>query len=242
MKPPAGPYLCTLTGVDEHTTLATLGALSQQYPFVEWGVLYSPGRAGTQGRYPSATWLAGLASALRRGREVPQFALHLCGDAVHDFLAGGRVTELAAAFPRIQLNFRASDIALPALVEALRRHPDQMVLTQHNQTNARVAQTLRPAPNHGLLFDASGGRGVLRGAWPAPFPGFACGYAGGLGPHNLAQQLPAIHAAADGAPYWIDMESSLRNELDRFDLSRARAALIEVARFRAALNPVAAAL
>jgi hypothetical protein len=37
-----------------------------------------------------------------------------------------------------------------------------------------------------------------------------CGYAGGLGPANVADELPRIAAAAGARDFWIDMASSLR--------------------------------
>ncbi|MEI7997808.1 MAG: hypothetical protein WCH01_23235, partial [Methylococcaceae bacterium] len=44
---------CTLTGVDEKTSLMQIAELSERFPFVEWGFLYSPKRQGNPGRYPS---------------------------------------------------------------------------------------------------------------------------------------------------------------------------------------------
>ena len=41
-----------------------------------------------------------------------------------------------------------------------------------------------------------------------------CGYAGGLGPANITQQLPLIAKAASEAKIWIDMERNVRNEDD----------------------------
>jgi len=87
------------------------------------------------------------------------------------------------------------------------------------------------------LFDRSAGAGVLPDSWPRAelleaIPGpdgegvevkAYHGYAGGLGPDNLAEQLPLIAAAADGAPYWVDMETRVRSENDsKFDLAKVR--------------------
>jgi len=86
-------------------------------------------------------------------------------------------------------------------------------------------------PNHAILFDASGGHGVSPEYWPAHLPDKSCGYAGGLGPDNLARELPRIQEAAGQGPYWIDMEGKLRNEADRFDLARARLCLAACRQF-----------
>jgi phosphoribosylanthranilate isomerase len=70
------------------------------------------------------------------------------------------------------------------------------------------------------LLDRSGGRGILDGDWPGP-PSAPCGYAGGLTPDNVAAQLDRIAAVAGDAKVWIDAESGLRDERDRFDLRKA---------------------
>lgn len=81
------------------------------------------------------------------------------------------------------------------------------------------------AKNILALFDASGGRGLERQEWPAHLGDWDCGYAGGLGPDNLRRELPRIAAAAGPSPYWIDMESKLREGDDRFSVALARQAL-----------------
>ena len=54
------------------------------------------------------------------------------------------------------------------------------------------------------------------------------GYAGGLSPANIAEQLGRIEATAPGRTLWVDMESSLRTRLkedegDIFDANKAMA-------------------
>ena len=76
------------------------------------------------------------------------------------------------------------------------------------------------------LFDASGGRGLEPLEWPKHLQDWTCGYAGGLGPGNLRRELPRIAAAAGPFPYWIDMESKLRDDEDRFWIGLARLAMM----------------
>jgi hypothetical protein len=45
------------------------------------------------------------------------------------------------------------------------------------------------------------------------------GYAGGLGPETVAKVLPQLTQAT---PFWIDMESKIRNGDDRFDVGLCR--------------------
>lgn len=70
---------CTLTGVDNRTELESIAALSEQYPFVEWGFLYSPKRQGQAGRYPSISFLR---KAFKELPEQVNIALHVCGSGV----------------------------------------------------------------------------------------------------------------------------------------------------------------
>lgn len=72
---------------------------------------------------------------------------------------------------------------------------------------------------HQLLVDASGGRGVSPAEWTRPNTTRAVGFAGGLGPDNLAGELPRIAAVARG-PWWVDMETKLRTD-DWFDIALA---------------------
>jgi len=221
----------TLTGVDDNTNLAEIAHLSERFPLVEWGFLYSPKRQGKGGRYPS---VATLHSAFRALPDTVRVALHVCGAGVPNLLAKeAEVTRLVEAVAerggRVQLNFSQSrdSIDLDALSNLLDRYPSLKVITQHNDANEGVWKRLCGHANYVVLFDSSGGRGVERSSWPTPLHGIHCGYAGGLGPDNLATELPRICAAATRQPHWIDMEGKLRTEDDIFDLQRAEACLRE---------------
>jgi hypothetical protein len=216
---------CTLTGADDGVDPSDLLHLSAKHPFVEWGVLFHNARQG-QGRYPSFAWIEVLC-ALIPSLPKAQFALHICGrDAVHEFLQGtGKVSAMAVQFGRIQLNLTASNVNPALLIAAIRRHPSKTIVTQHNAANESLWRLLSQVRNHAVLFDASGGRGISPTSWPSPLPRKLCGYAGGLGPANLATELPRIQLAAGKNPFWIDMEGKLRSESDYFDLSSAQTCL-----------------
>jgi hypothetical protein len=222
---------CTLTGADDTTSIDDLFALQDRFPFVEWGILYSESQRGI-GRYPSGDWLVALTDRLQAEEKPRSFALHVCGRAVRDLLAGaGEVCRVASVFPRIQINFRAADYPLEQIRATLRRHGSQSVITQHNSANETLWKDLACETNHTILFDTSGGRGIAPASWPAPLPTALCGYAGGLGPGNIRGELPAIRRAARGTAYWIDMEGKLRDAQDRFDLNAARNVLEAVQDF-----------
>lgn len=226
------PIACTLTGIDEWVNLNELWEISGRHPNVEWGVLLSTSRAG-KGRYPRLAWIAELAQEIRR-RPGARFALHVCGGAVDRVLAAdAALSDLLPSFNRVQLNLcKAQDTALRlrCLLEAMSQ---RVFITQENAANAGLWAEAGAHRNHQLLFDASGGRGETPIVWPvAPDgPGApAFGYAGGLGPENLLQQLPEILKAAGGRAVWLDMESRLRDEADRFHLGLARLTLRELDR------------
>lgn len=128
----------------------------------------------------------------------------------------------------MQLNFNQSRDALDldALAALLQRYPTLTFIVQENTGNSGVSGRLAAHLNFAVLFDSSGGMGVECDAWPSPLPGIQCGYAGGLGPDNLAKEVPRIRVACAGRSHWIDMEGKLRAEGDVFDLGRAEASLI----------------
>lgn len=226
---------CTLTGVDERTDLSMIAGLSTQYPSVEWGFLYSPKRQGQPGRYPSVEFLQAAFKTLPANVNV---AFHVCGEGVHQLIEGeATVSELVKLVGqragRIQLNFNAHAIGSTFTIEQVRfcieTHSPIEFITQYNQSNVHVWKLLKDCKNHSVLFDASGGRGIETTDWEAPLPGVRCGYAGGLGPANVAAALTKILEATGNAPFWIDMEGKLRDGDDWFDLNAARAVLDAVA-------------
>lgn len=223
---------CTLTGVDEQTDLHRLVGMSRRFDFVEWGLLYSPSRQGG-GRYPTLEFLTSTVKTLPADVRV---ALHICGRGVDQALEGEEVaTALISGVNRrhgrVQLNFNQTvrQYEIDDFRRLFARHSNLVFITQHNHGNSEVVSQLRDQDNYAVLFDASGGRGLRPEAWPASIPGVKCGYAGGLGPDNIALQLRAIGSAAGEAPFWIDMEGKIRTPDDEFSLDACERVLHQVA-------------
>lgn len=221
--------LVSLTGADDAVSPNELLQLSQKYPFVEWAILSSQAREGTS-RYPTASWVENFHKVCPNVRK----ALHLCGKDVDAFLAEDQlIMEKVSMFDRVQLNFNQR--VRPKNLETLAQIADsipQSVILQHNSANQELWSILHnKMSNLSMLFDASGGHGVAPVAgWPSIFPNTDCGYAGGLGPQNVAQELQSIVACAGGNRFWIDMESKLRTpEDDRFSLAACESVLAQVA-------------
>jgi hypothetical protein len=214
---------CSLTGVDETTPLVELVAVSDLYPFAEWGFLYSPKRQGTRGRYPS---VARLRRAFKELPSMVRVALHVCGDGVPQLLDGepvvsGLFEQVRTRNGRVQLDLEPrGEVDLTRVRAFMLSRADVTFITRHHNSPAPAA--LADVPNHAILFDASPGRGLVPDVWPAPLPSVRCGYSGGLGPEKLAQALPRIYEAAGDSDFWIDMEDRLRDPDDRFDTRAAR--------------------
>jgi phosphoribosylanthranilate isomerase len=131
-------------------------------------------------------------------------------------------------FERIQLNFHAITHTIDAsgFVAVLQRRRETQFIFQLDGVNHSI---LAVAENSGInavpLFDLSGGIGVLPREWPRA-SGKYFGYAGGLSPENLAQQIDRIGKVCGEVPIWIDVETRVRSEEDRlFDLRKVEAFL-----------------
>jgi len=194
--------IITLSGADEHTDLVRLSALN-----AEIGLLYTATPEG-RARYPSREWLGHAVQVL------PHTAIHICGSGARAELKAGALGDLLTRARRIQVNGIVTVEEAEAICE---KYPLHLVMTQHNDVNAGLLAVR--AKNHAILIDASGGRGILPSSWQCEATDKIVGYAGGLGPTNLAEQLPRILEVAKW-PFWIDMEGQLR-ENDRFSIERA---------------------
>lgn len=230
---------CTLTGIDDGVPLETLVEMARRHPYAEFGVLYSSKLQG-RGRYPSLAHISHLAREKEKHPEL-NLALHVCGSAVSDLLEGsGHVSTVAHAFPRIQLNMVASQHDLHYICDLLDRLKNQTVITQYNPNNKGLWRSLSHKWNHAVLFDESGGKGIEPEAWSAPleitseklpFKAFdpLCGYAGGLSPTNIAMHLRLIAQVTGADPFWVDLETNLRDPKDRFCVGLAQQCLDAVA-------------
>lgn len=162
-------FCVTMTGADDRTDPKDLARLSQAFPFVEWGILLSKGRAG-QPRYPSADWIASLARVqdidhpFNPSPAPMRLSAHLCGATMRDFLSGitfsgydegawvaphgldeSRFNRL---FDRAQVNVnitreKLDDSQLRAMLAGWCESMDGALITQHNQANANAWSVLQ---------------------------------------------------------------------------------------------------
>lgn len=240
--------MVTMTGADDFTEPQALSDISKDFPFVEWGVLASATQVGS-GRFPSTVWICEFAHMLNREATM-NASLHLCGGWVRKLLVGDIIfpPRLMEEFERVQLNFHAENThcAPVAFWNALSTLGGRQFIFQIDGAggNKHLESILRLNDEHNVgkvdavpLFDISGGEGVLPGSWPHPrytvdlslgSKFISHGYAGGLGPHNLAEQLPLIIEAAGDCDIWIDMETHVRTN-EKFDLDKVEQCLKIVA-------------
>lgn len=223
-------YRVTLTGADDSVSPSILFDIAKQYPFVEWGLLLSESRQG-QARYPSEYWLRQFIQSYDSRHSQINVSLHLCGRYMRNILSGdGDVftahAELLEIAQRVQLNcsHHRGPVDRQRFLSHLRRQEQQWIF-QLGDDSWLLEMALDSKINAVGLFDKSGGTGVLPSEWPQPtFKAESYGYAGGLGPENIEEQLPNIWTAlfvSDGdGRFWVDSESKLRDSQDGFSISK----------------------
>jgi hypothetical protein len=206
------PDFVTFTGADDSTSYEDMLALSYDHP-VEFAILFSKSREGAA-RYPTKSWIDGLA-----GMDL-SLAAHICGEWAAQVVENGvsDVDDRLGLFDRIQVN-TASAFDLD-LICAWKERLHKM----HGREFRIILQTRNTFPEDPRvewLFDASGGRGIEPTSWPAPPENedVRFGYAGGMGPDNVEDIITAINS---DEPYWIDMETRIRNAEDLFDIDMCR--------------------
>jgi phosphoribosylanthranilate isomerase len=215
----------TITGADDSIKPKDLLDLSKKYPFVEWGILLSKKSMGCT-RFPSEKWMNELRdSQVLKGVNLSG---HLCGSWVRDITLGNGFTfmddmpYIQSMFRRFQLNFHSivHEVEIEEFLKALKRRQDVQYIFQLDDVNNTIVDL---AKEHGIdcaaLFDTSGGIGQLPKTWPAVKENLYCGYAGGLSPDNLLNQLEKISKVCGNDPIWIDVETNVRSMDDtKFDL------------------------
>mmetsp|Transcript_13791 Transcript_13791/g.26755 ORF Transcript_13791/g.26755 Transcript_13791/m.26755 type:complete len:301 (-) Transcript_13791:200-1102(-) len=254
-------------GVDESVKVEDVVEISQSSaPWAEWGVLFRPEKEG-EPRFPSMTWVENdLCKAVSKANIVAGFykvrlAAHLCSTRCEEVLEGNAefVQKLAAlGFRRVQINAtKANNVDSSKLADqvdnvakVIEAVPAMEFILQRNEETKPLWEALiarrESLANISVLFDDSVGTGVERTTFPRPniVEGLPCGYAGGIGPHNIEKVFQGIHESTlqDYGPLdsayrapWVDMESSLREkvmqdgeEKDIFSLNRVRACIANV--------------
>lgn len=203
------PLFITFTGADDQTDINEMKSLASQFN-IEWGILFSHEREGT-GRFPSMSFVRRLVA--KRGHL--RLSAHLCGTYSRFLLEQGAtpIDDLISEhFNRVQINTRQPILNYERIQRWSERVFVEVILQCRGDFPASSAVS--------WLFDASGGNGRSPLRWPEARGAFIRGYAGGLSPCNVLEELGTIATGASN--YWIDMETGVRDATDRFDLSLCR--------------------
>jgi hypothetical protein len=154
------------------------------------------------------------------------FSLHVCGHWVREICKGNWTPLIAhhpqilAKYRRVQLNFHAYTHSLGEqfFEEAKRVSLERQwqLIFQVDGVNDHLMSNAQAAGINAVpLYDKSGGAGVVPEQWPQQMAGMYSGYAGGLGPDNVLEQLTLIeNVAMQHGTIWIDMERRVRTEDD----------------------------
>lgn len=214
----------TFTGWDDRTDYVDLASFchDQRPGTVEIAVLQSHGRAG-EDRYPGTDNAeATLRVAKAHGQRA---AVHVCGQLARLFLSAPDAlvspSPVIQAADRVQINvaenFWPTGHHVDKYAAAMRLSDafGKPVIVQVRDAAAW------PTALCGVeyLFDRSGGRGEVAEQVP-PVTNFPVGYAGGLGPSNVhafLNRLRPMSHVRPYAPFWIDMESGIREDTEAVD-------------------------
>lgn len=227
--------LVTITGADDNTNHSDLIEISRKYPFVEWGLLFSPKKQGTS-RYPSIDWVNSLRDKIEvLGLMRTKFicSAHLCGEYATSIVTNCDVAKFRdnsgikhPILPwRTQLNFNSkkTEINYESLTSYFKGLGNNVII-QYNQSNLDLCNKIISDPfinKKGVHFlhDGSGGRGIVAKYFKPIIPNHYTGYAGGLNPDNLEEALIKINEAVGDNEIWIDTETGVRTD-DKLDLDK----------------------
>ena len=208
------PGFITFTGADDAIHIGDMQTLVRQCP-IEWGILFSPSLQGMR-RYPSLPFVQRLLNA-----SGLYLSAHLCGDHSPNFIETGCVKAMETllandAFGRVQVNTSDPAVSRRDVRGWAQPLGMQPILRSRDVTTFPVSTSVH------LLFDRSGGQDVEATAWPAELTrDRLVGFAGGLKPDSVAAAVDRIGERA--GRYWIDMDSGVCDQNDRFDIAACRA-------------------
>jgi phosphoribosylanthranilate isomerase len=226
----------TFTGVDENTNPLKWVTLTREYPFIEWGFLFSKDKQGNHPRYPSESSIESFKSFIQSSKVEHNLSAHICGTYTRQLINGEAAildNKLLKGFKRVQINFSTYlPLQDPSkFVKRLAKFNRYEFILQVKDLNDPIIkicqdEKVRCAP----LLDLSGGTGKVLTDFPAP-NGNWVGYAGGLNPDNVARAIRKIEKLEGLERYWIDMESGVRTD-DWLDLDKCEKVIEETIKER----------
>ena len=213
------------SGINEKNDITDAIDFLKKYKNAEFGVQCSPKKAGYH--TPRFEWLQELLNKLNEQKIENKIALHLNEGFVVSFCDGkipGEILDLlniGHAVGRLQLNFKIGREAfangkipniktLKKTMETVVLHPIILSASQSNLSFIHKAyhQNLK----FDVLYDDSFGEGIAPHMRKPPlFKDVFQGYAGGLSPENVVEELSKIEKLAKGSVF-IDAEGKLKQD------------------------------
>jgi len=221
----------TFTGADNSVHPVELAQISEEYPWVEWGILFPSATEGFS-RFPNFNWvseLERLKKVLPTDREenpwTMNLSMHLCEPMVYQLVTEGlplfhvmREHNIPKIFSRAQINTHGMKYKINEFfIKEMERHPEIEFILQVDEGNHFMYDL--ELENVAVFQDFSSGAGVFENTW-LDFGDRKYGYSGGLNINTLPQAVE-VWDKRDKVINWIDMESGIRTQ-GKFDLAKVK--------------------
>ena len=211
------------SGINENNDIGDAIEFLKKHKSAEFGVQCSPRKAGYQ--TDRFEWLKELLGKLNEQKIENRVALHLNEGFVVSFCDGKIPDEISdllnigTAVGRLQLNFKigrerfaSGNIPkIKTLEETMKKVSNHPIILSASQPNLSfIHKAYHQGMKFDVLFDDSFGEGIAPDMRKPPlFEDVFQGYAGGLSPENVADELIKIKKLAKGDVF-IDAEGKLK--------------------------------
>ncbi|MBQ8750430.1 MAG: hypothetical protein IJZ30_02185 [Alphaproteobacteria bacterium] len=236
----------TCSGANEHTNIEKLVDLFCNYNETASIGIQVSGKKASFGM-ARFWWIMALYYHLKEQELNLNIALHINQDWVERFCSGDAPDEIEHFLgltlsdgenfiKKVQLNFkigREKEPKVETIIQMMKKYPELVFIFQHNDSNAEFIQQLyNSGAKFELLFDSSFGEGIVPENRPAPiFDDIPQGYAGGLSPENVAEEIDKISKVVpSNGQFSIDAEGKLKGDDGHFSLEKCRAFLEEASK------------
>lgn len=226
----------TCSDMREHNEIDDIVSLGTRYPCAEFAIQAHPTKFLCH--MPRYVWFDTLMHAVR-DTDV-NLAMHVNSDWRTEICHGRIPYELRRMWNmkrdngkpiigRVQVNINGGTeqyrFYAAKVADIIRAFPDIEFIFQYTDAQkTRLKKLDSLGVPFALLFDASGGRGIMPDSWRAPImPNHKMGYSGGLSPENVADNLIKIDKVLPKKyKTWIDAERKLETkDTKQFDIARA---------------------
>ena len=229
----------TITGIDNSVSLADISLCAGEFPFVEFGILFSVSKVG-QKRYPDWEWLNKLFKHINLNIN---FSAHLCGKYVRDLLDDNvffwekYIPKDFNRFKRIQINTAGDNLSyddLNRILDLIDSKYEVIFQTKTFKIYDIIVKIIEERNRKiSILLDASGGRGKVAENFNYEIfnnniKNLNIGVAGGICPENINIILNNMFISAihynniKYIPNWIDIETGARDLEDNLSWENVR--------------------